>query len=97
MEPTFKRPFAELAAELAMPLGAIFIGDSAFSFCVSLPERKEERSPLVLRARSLFDQENAVLPLQRATFFNLSFFFRHGIRLDRLFREDNTRTVRTKF
>lgn len=51
----------------------IYRGFGVLVLCFS--QRKEERSPLVvLRAWSLFDQENAVLPLQRATFFNLSFF-----------------------
>jgi len=43
MERTFMPHFAD-GAELAMPFGPIFIGDSAFSFCVS-PNEKEERFP----------------------------------------------------
>jgi len=52
----------------------IYRGFGILVLCFS--QRKEERFALVvLRAWSLFDQENAVLPLQRATFFNLFFFF----------------------
>jgi len=52
-----------------MPFGLIFIDDPASSFCIS------GGSKSVLRLLyELFDQENAALPLQRTTFFNICLF-----------------------
>lgn len=57
-------------------------------FPVSSNEKEELAFPsLVLRAWSLFDLGNVVLPLRRATFFNYLFFFSREIQLDRLLRE----------
>jgi len=73
----------------------IYRGFDILVLCFS--QRKEERFTLVvLRAWSLFDQENAVLPLQRATFFNLFFFFRCKIQLDCLFPKGNTYWINFK-
>lgn len=88
MERTFMPHFAD-AAELGMLFGPIFIGDSAFSFCISSNE-KEERSPFYERDRYLIrkmlychynEQHSSIYP-----------FLSREIQLDHLLREGNIGT-----
>lgn len=87
MERTFMPHFAD-GAELAMPFGPIFIGDSAFSFCVS-PNEKEERFPACFTSVIAIWSGKCCIAITTSNIFQPIFFSRSGIRSDRLLREGN--------